>query len=485
MSDFAADAPRFRDIFLQAPVGILIIEPSGAIVEANDALHRLLDYAPGELDGRQVADLLPPEDRVAAEREARQALAGEWTPFVADLRCHRKNGELMWAQVFSTVVRAPDGSPCCIVAHVVDLAQRKIAEAALRASEERYRGMIQTQQAAVMRIDLASRLTFVNERCSEVIGVPAAEMVGQDYTQWIFEEDRERVFAAAHQVVRPPYRAHVVSRVKCAGGAVRWFEWEGHVVLSEDGAPIEMLSVGRDVHERHLAEEALRDSLERLREREQQLRMLAERQVSVREEERRRLGVALHDGVCQELVGIGLLIELVRRRAEALGADTVADLARTSRHLDEIVEHVRGLARELRPMLLADLGLEGSLRSLAAGMTTDATVVRATFVGAVPRLADGLELGVYRIAQEALANALRHAQARTVEVALGGEDGWLRLEVRDDGRGFDASSRRGGALGLVSMEERAQALGGRFAIDSSPGCGTCVRVELPLSDARA
>lgn len=101
-------------------------------------------------------------------------------------------------------------------------------------------------------------------------------------------------------------------------------------------------------------------------------------------------------------------------------------------------------------MLLADLGLEGSLRSLAAGMTSSATTGRATFSSAIPRLADETELGVYRIAQEALANALRHAQA----------------------------------LGLISMEERAQALGGQLTIDSGPGRGTIVRVELPLSAAR-
>lgn len=79
MGDFTSGDPRFRDIFLQAPVGIVILKPSGEIVEANEALHRLLGYASGELDGKQVADLLPPEDRADAQREGREALGGRFT----------------------------------------------------------------------------------------------------------------------------------------------------------------------------------------------------------------------------------------------------------------------------------------------------------------------------------------------------------------------------------------------------------------------
>jgi PAS domain S-box-containing protein len=480
------DEPRFRDIFRHAAVGILVLAADGRIVDANPALCRLLGYADDELTGRHVDDLISPEDGAVTAHDTEQVMVNAVGSFVADRRCRRKDGTLTEVQASVVVERAFDGALRWIVVHIVDLTERKRAEAALRASEERYRGMIESQQAAVMRVGLDFRITFVNERCSAIIGMPVAQMLGRDFSEWIYDEDRDSVMGAvATQIAMPPHRAHAVSRVKCAGGAVRWFEWEGTAVLGDDGIPIELQAVGRDVHERYLAEEALRSSLAQLQEREQQLRMLAERQVSVREEERRRLGFDLHDGVCQELVGIGILVELVRRRAAPLGADTVAELGRVTRYLDEIVEHVRRLAGELRPMLLADLGLEGSLRSLAAGMTSATTAVRATFRSAIPRLADDTELSVYRIAQEALANALRHARARSIEVTLGVRLGALCLEVRDDGRGFDPADRRAQALGLISMEERAQALGGRLTIDSVPDRGTIVRVELPLSDARA
>jgi PAS domain S-box-containing protein len=467
------DEPRFRDIFRHAAVGILVLAADGRIVDANPALCRLLGYADDELTGRHVDDLISPEDGAVTAHDTEQVMVNAVGSFVADRRCRRKDGTLTEVQASVVVERAFDGALRWIVVHIVDLTERKRAEAALRASEERYRGMIESQQAAVMRVGLDFRITFVNERCSAIIGMPVAQMLGRDFSEWIYDEDRDSVMGAvATQIAMPPHRAHAVSRVKCAGGAVRWFEWEGTAVLGDDGIPIELQAVGRDVHERYLAEEALRSSLAQLQEREQQLRM--------REEERRRLGFDLHDGVCQELVGIGILVELVRRRAAPLGADTVAELGRVTRYLDEIVEHVRRLAGELRPMLLADLGLEGSLRSLAAGMTSATTAVRATFRSAIPRLADDTELSVYRIAQEALANALRHARARSIEVTLGVRLGALCLEVRDDGRGFDRGMRRTDSLGLASMEERALALGGRLEIVSAPGEGTVVRLTCPL-----
>jgi two-component system NarL family sensor kinase len=168
------------------------------------------------------------------------------------------------------------------------------------------------------------------------------------------------------------------------------------------------------------------------------------------EEERKRLGFDLHDGVSQDLVGIGILVESVRQR---LPGELPSELTRVTRCLGEVVEHLRLLAGELRPMLLHDLGLEGSLRSLALGLTSQATSVQTVFPATVPRLEETDEVTVYRITQEALANALRHARARIVTLVLAAEGDRLRLEVRDDGCGFDPCRRRTAALGLLSMED--------------------------------
>jgi len=158
-----------------------------------------------------------------------------------------------------------------------------------------------------------------------------------------------------------------------------------------------------------------------------------------------------------------------------------AGLARVSGYVTEVGEHLRQLARDLRPMLLRDLGLEESLTSLAEGMTAAGTNVQAVFPTATPRLTEETEIGVYRIAQEALANAARHSGAGSIRLTLTADGTTLGLEVVDDGCGFVLDEQRGGeTLGLLGMEERALALGGRLQLHSAPGRGTAVRFECPL-----
>lgn len=361
-----------------------------------------------------------------------------------------------------------------------DITQEHEFADALRASEARYRGVVESQQAVVLRLDLDRRITFVNDYGSRLLGVAREVVVGTDVLDWVYAQDRDAAHAAFARELAPPHRASLDCRVEIAG-EVRWFEWEGRTILDEHGRPIELQSVGFDVTERRAAADALRASLEELRQSEEKLRLLAQRQVAVREEERKRLGFDLHDGVCQELIGIGILVESARHRAGLPSGEPSGELAHVSRYLAEVVEHLRQLAGELRPMLLHDLGLEGSLRSLGFGLANETTAVQTVFPAPVPRLEEAAEVGVYRIAQEALTNALRHAHAKTVRLQLMAEGARLRLEVRDDGCGFDPSRRRTTALGLLSMEERALALGGRLEVTSVPGAGTTIVLDCPLA----
>ena len=120
-------------------------------------------------------------------------------------------------------------------------------------------------------------------------------------------------------------------------------------------------------------------------------------------------------------------------------------------------------------MLLSDLGLTESLRAFTTKASSLQRRVGARFPTPIPRLDDETEIAVYRVAQEALGNALRHADARSIDLLLRSDEDRLLLEVRDDGRGFDRTAPRTDSLGLASMEERALALGGRLEIVSSPG----------------
>ena len=355
-------------------------------------------------------------------------------------------------------------------------------EEALRRSEARYRGIVEAATAFIARAEpVEGRFTFVNEAYRRLLGKRLEELIGRPFLDIVHPDDVADVAGVFQRTLESPtYRIQFDCRVITPDGSA-WVSWDGGAIFDEDGATTEIQAVGYDVTSRKAAEFALRSSLDELRGSEEKLRLLAQHQTAIREEERRRVGFDLHDEVCQELVGVAILIGSLRQRLQPLPPRETADLDRIVAHLNGVVEHLRLLARDLQPMLLRDLGLEGSLRVLAGGMSSDATRVLAECRRPIPHLSEEIELAVYRIAQEALANATRHAAARGVVLTLDVADQMLRLEVRDDGQGFAVRDRQASrAFGLLSMEERAAALGGTLEIRSEVGQGTAILFQCPI-----
>jgi two-component system, NarL family, sensor histidine kinase UhpB len=346
----------------------------------------------------------------------------------------------------------------------------------LQASRDAYRDLAENAADLIWTADLDWRFTYVNAAAARHLARPAGAAVGLSLravmTDHPANAEVESVWARIAAGGSP--EAYTVQvRPGALHPEPRWFDVVASPVRDARDRIVGIRGISRDVTARRRAEEALRASREKLRQ-------LAHGQVRVREEERKRLGIDLHDDVCQELVGIGILIESVRAR---LGVDAPGrgELARAVRYLGELVDHLRGLARDLRPLQLPDLGLQGSLRALVAGMTSPDIRVMLALPATLPRLDEETEIAVYRIAQEALTNATRHGGARQVHVAIAVVDGRMRLEVRDDGRGFDPAGTEPGTLGLVSMEERALAVGGSLDVESASGAGTIVRLTCPLA----
>jgi signal transduction histidine kinase len=197
-------------------------------------------------------------------------------------------------------------------------------------------------------------------------------------------------------------------------------------------------------------------------------------------EERNRLARELHDSVSQKLFGLVLSAESAATLLDRDGEEARAELERLRGLAQEAMEELRSLVFELRPPNLESEGLAAALRKHVDVLRrVYRREIRVEVTGR-PARAPELEREVFRIAQEALQNALRHADAARLEVDLEAVDGRLRLTVRDDGVGFDpqASGIRSRRLGLTSMEERAEAIGGTLAIESRVGEGTTVRLEV-------
>jgi signal transduction histidine kinase len=213
---------------------------------------------------------------------------------------------------------------------------------------------------------------------------------------------------------------------------------------------------------------------------QQELKELSARLVSAQEEERRAISRELHDEVGQSLSA--LLME-----AGNAAASVPSDSADVRRHVESIkklaeasVAIIRNMTLLLRPSMLDDFGLVPALEWQAREVSKRTGLrVHVAAEDAADELPDNLRTCIYRVVQEALHNCARHSQARSVRVVVKQEGTKIILSVEDDGRGFDARRVRG--LGLVGMEERVNHLGGAFEIESSPGSGTRVAVELPLA----
>ena len=224
----------------------------------------------------------------------------------------------------------------------------------------------------------------------------------------------------------------------------------------------------------------------RLAEREEALERFAEQMVEWQEHESRRLAGEIHDGISQRIVSLFFHLSAA---ADAIGDEpeiAAEQVARAQELAAAALDETRSAIAGLRPPVLDDLGLAASLESLGRSFPQLDVQVEA----ASCRIAEHLETAVYRTAQEALQNVVKHAHARTVWVHVSVQDDKVLLEVRDDGQGLAAAALGMGGdcagptgFGLSGMRERAELLGGKLQLSSSPGRGTTVRLVLPLSPA--
>jgi signal transduction histidine kinase len=244
---------------------------------------------------------------------------------------------------------------------------------------------------------------------------------------------------------------------------------------------------------RRVAEIALKKSemhhlllLDQSRQMQEHLRHLTRKILTAQENERREISRELHDQIAQTLTGINVQLANLKREAVVNTEGLKGKIAGTQRLVQESVKIVHRFARQLRPALLDDLGLVAALSSFINGMKerTNLPIKLTTF----PELRDldvRRKTVFYRVAQEALTNVIRHAEAKLVEVVFKRRRKGVVMEIRDNGKSFDVQyvllANGKNHLGVLGMRERVEMVGGTFRIDSDPGQGTLVSAEIPFS----
>lgn len=212
-----------------------------------------------------------------------------------------------------------------------------------------------------------------------------------------------------------------------------------------------------------------------------------EQLLTAREDERHRLSADLHDGIGQTLTALVLTLDAVETGLgdpDAVPASSREALGRAQEIAGLALEETRTVARALRPTRMQDIGLANAIRELAANAGRPVEVDFDPKLAAPRLLPVEDEMQVYRIVQEAVANAVRHAAADTISIGLRTVRGrTLQVEITDDGAGFDPGQAKGVGLGLAGMQERARAIGGTLSLYSRPGLGTRIRLLLPMLPA--
>ncbi|MBN8420002.1 MAG: sensor histidine kinase [Verrucomicrobia bacterium] len=246
-----------------------------------------------------------------------------------------------------------------------------------------------------------------------------------------------------------------------------------------------------EVVQRTAMEESLRisqqtssDLLKKSRELQEDLRLLSRQLLSAQEEERKKISRELHDVIAQTLTGINVRLAALKTDSTVGSKELQSKITSTQQLVEKSVDIVHRFARELRPSVLDDLGLIPALQSYMTGYMQDTGIRVALQAFAGIEQADGTTRTVlYRIAQEALTNVARHAQASKAHLSIQNLHTGICMEITDNGCGFavegKGSARKNNRLGLLGMRERVEMIGGTFCVSSAPGQGTTIRVEIP------
>ena len=296
----------------------------------------------------------------------------------------------------------------------------------------------------------------------------------EGYLERVHPEDRQNSGAMMARALMDGRGFTMEERILRPGGEIRYLRSHGEVTRNERGKPLKILGACLDVTEQHHSESALRQAA-------QDLHALTRKLVEAEEAERRRIARELHDRVGQALSALNINLDIVLKD-DALAPAPKKRLEDSLGLVERTLESIENVMADLRPPLLDEYGLAAALGWHAEEFSrrTDIEVRVADHSPEARSLRLDAALALYRIAQEALNNVLKHAHARNVRIEISTIDNHVTLAVQDDGQGFDPAKIRAGRWGMTTMRERAAAAGGELSLESAAGRGTCVRVRVPL-----
>jgi PAS domain S-box-containing protein len=352
---------------------------------------------------------------------------------------------------------------------LIQRARKRKAEAVLEESEHRFRVMAATIPSLVWMCDGRGRITYLNDRRIAFTGPDSDAGIGNNWITFVHPDDVERMLQTLYEALKTKQAFSQEYRLRRSDGVYRWMFDIASPRMNGDGSFGGFIGSAIDTTDQKLAQQALETVSGQL--------------IEAQEKERSRIARDLHDDICQRLALLSMEIEQANRSSSGPVAATKRSLEDIREHCSEIANDVQSLSHQLHSAKLEYLGVASAIRSFCSEFSKQHEVSIEFTDRNVPRqLPQNVSLCLFRIAQEAVHNAVKYSGTKRFTVVLSGNDKEVQLVVRDDGAGFDveeAKKHRG--LGLVSMQERINLVHGRFSVESKPGKGTRVFAAVPLA----
>jgi PAS domain S-box-containing protein len=461
------------------------LDIAGDTILVSDGLKRLAglppDYPPVPLDDF-ITDTVHPDDRDARRRNLDEVIRGVATQYDHEFRIIRRDtGQVrIWHGVREVQADA-SGHPVRIIGTDRDITEQRLAEEALRESEARYRALVENQVEAVCRWLPDTTLTYVNEAYCRLLGRSRDELLGKSFLDFIATENIRDLMRHVRSLINHPRLAYYEHEVSSGDKGPVWVRWSDCPILDGKGELQEFQLVGMDITDRKVAELALISQREQLRKLATELAMTEER-------ERQNIATELHDTVGQKLAAAKMKLDALAGNPDC--CNTCGDLVKAYNLILQAISCIRSLTFEISPPILYMVGFDAAVQSLCEKFEEETGIlVDFTEEGETTSIGKNLRGTLYRMVRELLHNIEKHAAAEHVSVSLRCLADTVEISVEDNGAGFDAAQillqgNKNNCIGLFSIKQRIEYLGGSMAMASRPGAGSRITLRVPVNPER-